>query len=195
MVRSSGVAKLDLPACEQPDELLLLAWNAGFDRKLVIRETADAAMFLFADVHSDTRTLFWPVPRPLEAVDRWTGRARPITGTGEMLRPLASAVLPGCALGALITWLFVVPHVSEDYALTAMAWIISATTAVLGAVFKILIERTLRRQAAQLDENSALQIALDQLRAGMIASPRRLPRAVVRIRRGLAVGTGADPEP
>lgn len=180
------MADVDFTKVEQPDELIQLAWHAGFDRKAVIREGSDAAHLLFVNVESDLRTLFWPVPRRLEAVDRWSENARPVTGVSESLRPFASAVIPGCVLGSLITWFLVAPRVSEDHALTAMTWIIVASTAVLGIVLKVWIGATLRRQAARLDEEAALKIVLDELRAGMIACPEVVPRAVTRIRRGLA---------
>jgi len=183
------VADADFAKCEQPDELIQLAWNAGFDRKAVIREGVDAAGLLLAGERNEIATLFWPVPRPLEAVDRWSENPHPDPPVTEKLRPYASAVVPGCVVGAVVTYLVVAPRISEDSSLTALVWIMVASIAVLGVVFKLLIEATLRRRVARLDEETALGIVLEQLRLGMIANAALVPRACVWIRRGLTAPT------
>lgn len=190
VIRSPGVADVDFAACEQPDALIELAWSAGRDKTAVIRAGADAASLLLAGERDELTTLFWPVPRPLEAVDRWSGNTHPVTGTSEQLRPFASAVVPGCALGSLVTRLVVAPRLSEDDGLTAMVGIIVTSIAVLGVVFKLLIEAALRRQVARLDEHAALAVVLAQLRRGMHMKPALVPRACVWIRRGLADKNG-----
>ena len=185
---------MDFAKCEQPDELIQLAWNAGLDRKALIREGIDAAGLLLAGERNELVTLFWPVPRPLEAVDRWSENPRPVTGIPETIRPFASAVVPGCVLGVLLTRLFAAPRMSEDSGLTALVWIIVASIVALGVVFKVLIELTLRRRVARLDDESALNIVLDQLRLGMVVNPALVPRAVTWIRREVAALTGARPK-
>ena len=180
------MAAVDFATCEQPDELILLAWNAGFDRKAVIREGSDAAQFLLpSGERAEVVILFWPVPRPLEAVDLWAGNPALSSRTSERIRPYASAVVPGCVLGSLISHFFVAPHLSESSAVTALAPIIVASIAVLGVVFKVLIDAALRRRAARLDEERALSIVLVHLRRGMAARPRLVPYAVKGLRRGL----------
>jgi hypothetical protein len=168
---------VDLASCEQPDELVRLAWSSGSDRRSVIREGTAAARLLLAGQRDELATLFWPVPRRLEAVRRWSGDPR--VGVAEGLRPQASAVVPGCIGGALVA-----------YALDARPWaivaLIVATTALLGVVLKLLIAASLRRQVARLDEAAALAIVLDALRAGMRRNPARIPRACAWIREGLA---------
>lgn len=186
VVTLPGVPDVNLTNSEQPDELIQLAWNAGLDRKAVIREGTDAAMLLLAGERNEIATLFWPVLRPLEVVDRWSENPRPVTGTSEKLRPFASAVVPGCVVGYLATRLLVAPRMSEDSGLSALVWIIVASIVVLGVVFKLLIDGALRRRAAQLDEQTALAIVLEQLRLGMTVNAALVPRACVWIRRGLA---------
>ena len=72
---------------------------------------------------------------------------------------------------------------SYDRGLTALVWIIVASIIGLGIVFKVLIGMTLRRRVARLDEASALNIVLEQLRLGMVVNPALVPRAVTWIRR------------
>jgi hypothetical protein len=169
------VAGTDLTTCEQPDELIQLAWNAGLDKKAVIREGSDAARLLLAGERNELVTLFWPVPRPLEAVDRWSENRR--SGISEEMRPFASAVVPGCLLGSLVARLF--------GGLAGLVLLIVAANIVLGLLFKVLIAAALRRRVARLDDETALAIVLGQLRRGMKANAARVPRAVTWIRRVL----------
>ncbi len=186
MLTSSGVAAVDFAKCEQPDELIQLAWNAGLDRKAVIREGVDAAGLLLASELNTNITLFWPVPRPLEAVDRWCENPHANPPLGPALRPHASAVVPSCVLGGVVSHFFVAPRMPEGPGLNlAIVGIIAATFAVLGVVFKLLIDATLRRQVARLDEETALGIVLEQLRLGMMRDPRLVPLVCKWIRRGL----------
>ncbi|MEO7096848.1 MAG: hypothetical protein ABI175_26555, partial [Polyangiales bacterium] len=166
-------------------ELIQLAWNAGLDRKMVISEGTDAAMLLLAGERNQIATLFWPVPRPLEAVARWSENPRPVAGISETMRPFASAVLPGCVVGYLVTRVLFASHISEGRALLALVGIIVASIIVIGLMFQVLIGASLRRQAARLDEASALAIVLEQLRLGMTVNAALVPRAVVWIRRAL----------
>jgi hypothetical protein len=168
--------------CEHPDSLIQLAWEAGLDKKTVIREGSDAARLLLAGERTELLTLFWPVPRPLEAVDRWSENSHPVSGTAETVRPFASAVVPGTVLGSLATHVWVAPWLSDDGGRAALVGIIVASQAIIGVLFKVLIEHGLRRQVARLDEESALAIVLEQLRAGMAAHPAMVPRAVTRTR-------------
>ncbi|MBA3460766.1 MAG: hypothetical protein H0T46_12435 [Deltaproteobacteria bacterium] len=170
---------------EQPDELILHAWNGGIDRMSVIREGTDAARLLLAGERNELATLFWPVPRPLEAVSRWSGNSRPVAGVSEGLRPFASAVVPGCIVGALVAHFVVTPHVSELGAKTAMVLVIVATIVVVGVLLKVLIGARVKRQVARLDEEAALAIVVAALRAGMKRNPARISRACEWIRRGL----------
>jgi hypothetical protein len=179
------VTDTDLTNVEQPDELIQRAWNAGFDKKAVIREGVNAAGLLLAGERNEMVTLFWPAPRPLEAVDLWSENPYPDPATTEKLRPFASAVIPGCVVGAVVTHFFVAPRMSEDSGLTALVWVIVASIAVIGVLFKVLIAATLRRRAARLDEETAFGIMLDQLRLGMTVNPQLVPRACVWIRRGV----------
>jgi hypothetical protein len=185
------VADVDFATCEQPDQLIQLAWNAGLDKKAVIREGIDAAGLLLAGERNNITTLFWPVPRPLEAADRWSENTHAAPPLAEKMRPYTSAIVPGCVLGVLVTQLFVQPRTSQDHALTALVWIIPVWIAILGVVFKVLIEAAVRRQVARLDEDRALAIVLEQLRLGMTVNAGLVPRACVWIRRGLAPQTGA----
>lgn len=182
------MADIDFATCDRPDELIRLAWSAGLDRKAVIRAGAGAAGLLLATERNGLITLFWPVPRPLEAVDRWceNGRARAGPAGNERMRPNASAVVPGCVLGAVATQWFVAPHLSRPHAELALLLICLASSAVLGVVFRAMIEATLRRRTARLDEEAALAIVLEQLRLGMVTSAALAPRACVWIRRDLA---------
>lgn len=180
------MADVDFANCEQPDELIQLAWNAGLDRKVVIREGLDAAGLLLAGERNQIVTLFWPAPRPLEAVERWSENPNQDPAISEKLRPFASAVIPGCVVGAVATHFFVAPRMSVDSGLTALVWIILGSIALIGVVFKVMIAAMLRRQAARLDEEAALGIVLEQLRLGMIVNSALVPRACVWIRRGLA---------
>lgn len=175
-----------LPNVEEPDVLIQHAWTAGLDKKAVVREGVNAAAFLLDGERNEMVTLFWPVPRPLEAVDLWTENPFPDPATTEKVRPFASAVIPGCVVGALATHFFVAPRMSEDNSLTALVWVIVASIAVIGVLFKVLIGATLRRRAARLDEETAYGIMLEQLRLGMTVNPQLVPRACVWIRRGVA---------
>jgi hypothetical protein len=178
VLRSSRVANVDFATCEQPDELIQLAWNAGVDKKTVIREGADAARLLLAGERNELVTLFWPVPRRLEAVSWWSEAPRPVAGIPAGLRPFASAVVPGCIVGALVATLM-------GSGKTAMVGVIVATIVVIGVVLKVLIDASLKRQAARLDDEAALAIVLDALRTGMRRNAALIPRACVWIRRGL----------
>ena len=184
MLSSSGVADVDFAKVEQPDELIQQAWNAGLDKKAVIREGSDAARLLLAGERNEVVTLFWPVPRPLEAVDRWS--ENPHTAITETLRPFASAVIPGCVLGYLVTQFLVAPHVSEDSTLSSMTSIIVASVLVVGVLFKVLIGLALRRRVAKLDAQTAFDIVLERLRRGMVVSPAVVPLALKWIRRGVS---------
>lgn len=177
------MADVDLSTCEQPDELVQLAWNAGLDRKAVIGAGSDAAALLLAGERHDLVKLFWPVPRPLEVIDRWADN----TGSqiAEGIRPFGSALVPGCALGALVAHFLVAPHMSPNRGNWAMAAIIVASIIGLGVVFKILIEKAVQRRVAQLDETTALALMLEQLRRGMVACPKVVPIAVTQMRRRL----------
>lgn len=191
VLTSSEVPDADLTKTEQPDELIQLAWNAGLDKKTVIREGTDAAMLLLAGERNDLATLFWPVPRPLEAVARWSENPRPVAGTLEKLRPWASAVIPGCVIGYLVTRLFIAPRMSEGGGLTALVWTIAASFVAVGVVLQVWLAAALRRQAARLDDEAALAIVLEQLRLGMTVNAALVPRAVTWIRRGLGPGSSS----
>lgn len=191
MLTSARVTDPDLTNVEQPDELIQRAWNAGFDREAVIREGVNAAGLLLDSERNELITLFWPTPRPLEAVDLWSENPYPAPATTETLRPFASAVVPGCVVGSLLTHFFVAPRMPEANGLTALVCIIVASFAVIGVLFKVLIAATLRRQVARLDEETALRIVLEQLRLGMTVNTALVPRACVWIRRGLARLAGA----
>ena len=184
------MANADFATCEQPDELIQLAWNAGVDRKAVIREGTDAARLLLAGQRNELVTLFWPVPRPLEAVGRWSENPRPVGGVAEGVRPYASAVVPGCIVGALVGHFLVMPRVSADSVVITLTLAIVATTAVLGVVLKPLIAAIQKRRVARLDDDAALAIVLDALRAGMKRNAARIPRACEWIREGLARSAG-----
>lgn len=167
--------------CERPDLLIQLAWEAGLDKQAVIREGSDAASLLLAGERTELLTLFWPVPRPLEAVDRWSENSG--ARTTESLRPFASAVVPGTVLGSLATHVWIAPWLSESGGLVALVVSIGASIAIVGVLFEVLIEHGLRRQVARLDEQSALALVLEQLRAGMAANPAMVPRALTRTRK------------
>jgi hypothetical protein len=168
--------------CERPDSLIQLAWEAGLDKKAVIREGSDAARLLLAGERTELLTLFWPVPRPLEAVDRWSENLR--SRTTETLRPFASAVVPGNVLGSLAAHFCFIPWLSHDGGVTALVLCsIASSFAIIGVLFGVLIEHGLRRRVARLDEKSALALVLDQLRAGMAAHPALVPHAVTRTRK------------
>lgn len=178
------MADLDFGNNEKPDELIQHAWDAGLDRKAVIREGSDAARLLLAGERNEIVTLFWPVPRPLEAVDLWSQNPR--SAVPEKLRPFASAVVPGCVVGACITHFFVASHLSEDVGLSALMWIIIGSIVALGVIFQTLIAITLRRRVARLDEQSAFSIVRERLQRGMVVSPAVVPIAVKLLRRGLS---------
>jgi hypothetical protein len=177
VLRSSGVAAMDFATCEQPDELIQLAWNAGADKKTVIREGADAAMLLLAGERTELATLFWPVPRPLEVVNRWAENPRPVAGVSAALRPFASAVIPGCIVGMVVARFLT--------GVTAMTVAVIASIAAIGVVLKVLIGASLKRQAARLDEAAALAIVLAHVRRGMARNAALVPRACTWLRRGL----------
>ena len=172
------VGDVDFAKCEKPDELLQLAWDAGFDKKTLIREGSDAAQLL---LRGDTGEYFyrpyWPVPHPLDAVDRWSENTGSSAVLGEWLRAFGSAIFPGCFLGAAVAH-FVSPR-SVGWTMSAGEFLIVVTSFVVHVlVFRLLIGVTLRRRVARLDEERALAIVLDQLRRGMVKSPALVPRAV-----------------
>lgn len=179
VLRSSGVADVDFTKVEQPDELIQLAWNAGLDRKAVIREGTDAARLLLAGERNELVTLFLPVPRPLEAVALWSGNRRPVAGVPEELRPFASAVVPACIGGALLA------HFLAIRGTVQMVGMIAATFLLLGVMLKVLIGASRKRQVARLDDDAAFAIVLDALRDGMKRNAARIPRACEWIRQGL----------
>ncbi len=184
VLTSSEVPDADLTKTEQPDELIQLAWNAGLDKKAVIREGTDAAMLLLSSASAATCSLLlWC--HNTEAVARWSENPRPVAGTLEKLRPWASAVIPSCVIGYLVTRLFIAPRMSEDGGLTALVWTIVASFVAVGIVLQVLLAASLRRQAARLDDEAALAIVLEQLRLGMTVNAALVPRAVTWIRRGL----------
>jgi hypothetical protein len=173
------VADVDFATCEQPDELIQLAWNAGLDRMLVIREGTDAAGLLLASEREKLVALFWPVPRRLEAVRRWSENPSRQEDINAGLRPWASAVVPGCIGGALVAN-------ALDGGEMVIVGMIVAMNVVLGVVFKVMIGTIQRWRVARLDEDAALAIVLDALRAGMTRTPPRIPRACEWIRDGFA---------
>jgi hypothetical protein len=174
-----------LARCERPDELIQIAWDAGLDRRQVIRAGADAASTLFADERTQNLTLFWPVPRPLEGVDRWLGVVRPIKAGTYRQRPFASAVWPGAVLGYLTDHFVTASRLSGETRWIAMGLISVGWVVVVGAVLKVLIEASLRRQASRLDEDKALARVLEQLRIGMTRHPLRASDAAKRARNQL----------
>ena len=182
------MAAVDLNSTDQPDALIELAWKSGLDRRDVIRAGSDAAKLLLATERYDVVTRFWPVPRPLEAVDHWADNAG--NEIAEGLRPFGSALVPGCVFGALVAHFLVAPFMSDYSGDWAMVFIIVASIIVIGFVFKLLIERTLKRRVAALDEQQAFDIVIDQLRRGKAASPRVIPIAVTRLKRRLAPAAG-----
>lgn len=189
MLPSSTVTDVEHTSVERLDELIHRTWDAGGDRKMVLRSGISAARLLLSET-SDLVTLFWPVPRPLEFLDRWLGTTRPAGGAMAAGRPIGSALVPGCALGAVVTHLVVRPHVGDDHELTVMPWIILASIAVLAGVFKLLIEATFRRRLARLDDETALAILLAQVQRGVRMAPRLVPEACEWFRNGLARAKG-----
>lgn len=181
----TGAAPVDAPS-ERPDELILRAWSAGFDRMAVLREGTDTARYLLAGERDELATLFWPVPRRLEAVSLWSRNSHPISGLVEESRPFASAVVPACIGGALLAHFVVLPRAPALGETATMLGVIAATFTLLGFVHKALIGASLRRQVARLDEDTALGIVLHALRRGMRRNPARMPRACEWIREGLA---------
>ncbi|MCC6997842.1 MAG: hypothetical protein IT370_24720 [Deltaproteobacteria bacterium] len=173
------MADVDFATCQQPDELIQLAWNAGHDRTKVIREGTDAARYLLAGERNDFVNLFWPVPRRLEAVRLWSGNHSRLADIEVESRPFASAVIPACIAGGLTA------HFLAISGTLAIVGMIAAMFVVLGLVLRVLIGATIKRWVAQLDDDAALAIVLDALRAGMKRTPARIPRACERIRDGL----------
>lgn len=163
----------------QPDELIQLAWNTGHDKKRVIREGTDAARLLLAGELNDLVVLFWPVPRRLEAVSVWSQNRSSIAAINEGMRPFASAVIPACIIGSVLAHVFALGALS-------IVGVIAMTFVALGFVLKVWIGASIERQVARLDDDAALAIVLDELRAGMRRTPARIPRACEWIRKGLA---------
>lgn len=177
---------MDSGKVDQPDELIQLAWSTGLDKKTVIREGTDAARLLLAGERNELVTLFWPVPRRLEAVSVWSGNRRPIAGITEGMRPFASAVVPACVAGGLIA------HFASMSGTIAIVGMIAAIFIALGLVLKVLIGATIKRRVAKLDDDAALAIVLDALRAGMKRTPARIPRACEWLREGLQLPAVAN---
>lgn len=178
--------------CERPDWLIRVAWEGGLDRRAVIREGADAARLLLASEWQSTVTLFWPVPRPLEAVDRWCDNETTASRIAPSERPWASAVIPGAVLGSLISTFVIARRTSGGAARLTIVVVTLLSIVVLGAIFKVLIDAPLRRRVARLDEESAYRIVLDQLGNGMAARPGLVPHTTKRTAKYLldSVGLG-----
>jgi hypothetical protein len=159
--------------CDRPDAMLELAWASGLDRRAVIREGADAARLLLAGELESFLELFWPFPRPLEPVDLWS--ENDVSKINVGLRPHASAVIPGCLAGMMISWLVVAPRVSGLAANALILVTCLVCIGILGFALNPLIARSLRRRVAALDDERAFAIVLEQLRAGMARSPKLVP--------------------
>ncbi len=172
--------------CERPDWLVRLAWDAGLERRALIEEGLECAIRLHATDWNGNVALFWPVPRPLEAVEVWCGRRSVLTQMSEGSRPHASAIVPGCVIGAVISTVFVSPRLTGLPGELAICAVCVAAVGALGLLFKVLIDATLRRQVARLDEERAFAIVLEQIRVGMKTSPLRVPRVTEVLARQLA---------
>lgn len=162
----------DFATCASPDQLIQRAWDAGHDRPTVLREGADAARLLLAGERDELATLFWPVPRRLEAI-------APDESAAASLRPFASVVVPACLAGGVLARFGIVAGA------TAIVGAIAAVFLTLGFLTKVFVAKSLQHQRARLDHDVALTIVLDALRAGMRRNPARIPRACEWIRRGL----------
>ncbi len=173
-----------LSRCEKLDELIQIAWDAGLDRKAVIREGSFIAqMFAGGGELDSVVTLFWPVPRPLEVVDRWSEASR--LGHEEKLRPFASAVVPGTVFGGLVSHYVVAPDLSKLVGQLVLTAIVVASIALLGLVLQRVIGLVLARRAATLDEDTALILVLVRLRGGVLRKPRLVPFMLPRLRKAL----------
>ena len=163
--------------CERPDWLIRLAYEAMPDHKVAIRFGINAAALLHGDreewlLGSPRNFLF---PRRLEAVDLWASAT-----DGDYLRDVNN--LRAFALAALpATLLTVLVHeVSQP-----RRWVDGL---LYGACFVVMLVLTLpiqrvlawvvARQVAQIDDESALQMVLDEIVKGMAKNPAKIPSVV-----------------
>ena len=91
----------------------------------------------------------------------------------------ASAVVLVCVGGALIA------HALGGGSTMIIA-VIAALQVVNGVGVKLMLGAIQRWRVARLDEDAALVVVLDTLRAGMKRTPLRIPRACEWIREGFA---------
>jgi hypothetical protein len=158
-----------IAACERPDWLILLAFEAAPHSKEVIALGSDAA-----SLSGDTSYLrkWAPLPFPLEVVDAYSNNTRLAGQSDKRTRAinvgLLGAVLImflvdswwGCHLGAL--------RYQTDAGVMLLALV--PLIPLINAVFAVVV----KRRAAALANERALEIVLAEIEKGMMQRPERV---------------------
>ena len=158
-------------ACDRPDWLILLAWEA-LDHKAALRVGADTARILLG--RSDALRLFTPVPDRLEPIELYAANVDSDARTFQNLRAIATAAPIGGVLAFLLDR-FVTSSVWGDSRYTMLSVTIVALTAVFALVNKVVLAAIVRRRAAALDDQAALKIVLDEIGKGAARNPAKIP--------------------
>ena len=164
-----------IDACDRPDWLVQLAWEAA-DPKEAVRIGLGAARL--SSRASDTLWLFNPNPDRLETIAAWAeDDDDEIARSSAFARSFILASFPAVALAYFLVSALVTEAWTAKYVLSLVGSIVA-----LEIVFTSLVRRTLnaivRRRAARLDGSSALAIVLDEVRKGIAAEPRFAPIVV-----------------
>jgi hypothetical protein len=176
--------KAELENAERPDVAIRLAFEHSTDRKAVIRQAASAARYIRGSRIGIALVSPWPTP--YEAVDLWSGNADSVSRALSYSRSLMIATIIGAPLTYSLdrfvmgTWF---ARLGLRYSLQlALLFIV---VIVLASIIRAAIAASVRRTAARLDEQSALEGVLELIADGAKRSPKRAQKVMAFLRLNL----------
>lgn len=176
--------KAELENADRPDVAIRLAFEHASDRKAVIRQAVDAARYI-----RGSRTgiaLLTPTPTPYEALDLWSGNADSVSKSLSNSRAIIVATIIGVpltyALDRFVTGAWFAKLGLRYSMLLALLFVV---TFALAAIIRASIASAVRRDAARLDEQAALQRVLDLIADGTKKRPARAVKVMKYLRLNL----------
>jgi hypothetical protein len=165
-------------ACDRPDWLILLAFEGSSDPKQVIALGSDAASLGY---ETSYLRKWLPLPFPLEVVDAFSNHTRLAGRTDKTSRAVYLGLVGATLIMFLVDALWARQLGTLRYQ-TDTGVMLLALVALMPLI-NIAFALVVRRQAAALDDERALDIVIAEIEKGMTKNPYRVPVNTDLIRR------------
>lgn len=172
---------------DSPTAAVRIAFDAATDRKAVIQLAADAADSLRPNL--TIMQLLRPLPDPLEALERWIDVSDEYSADRKLLTRIKAGLIGFLTTSAatLLAKVFLGGDTSPEYG--AVAWLLAGAFVITACLTTILVAGWLnwcvRRDAARLDEHSALDLVVGLIDAWAPRNTKKLSDVHARLKRKL----------